>query len=57
MRGFDTILVEVDRMTKFIHFITLTHPFTAIEVARKLMDLVFKLHGLPRVVVSEIFTS
>ena len=58
--GFDTILVVVDKMTKFSHFITLAHPFNATEVARKLMDSVFKLHGLPRTVVSnrdKIFTN
>ena len=50
----------VDRLTKFNHFLLLVHPFTATEVARKLMDGVFKVHGLPKVVVSDrdkIFTS
>lgn len=58
--GFDTILVVVDRVTKFGHFIALAHPFTATEVARKLMDHVFKLHGVPRAIISDwdkIFTS
>jgi len=58
--GFDTILVIVDRMTKFSHFITLAHPFTATKVARKLMDSMFKIHRQSRSVVSDrdkIFTS
>ena len=31
--GFDTILVTVDRITKFSHFITFAHPFTATYVS------------------------
>jgi len=58
--GFNTILVVVDRLTKFSHFLLLTHPFTATEVARKLMDGVFKVHGVPKAMVldrDKIFTS
>ena len=32
-KGKDTILVVVDRLTKFAHFIALAHPFSAKEVA------------------------
>ena len=45
-KGVDTLLVVVDKLIKFSHFLTLAHPFIAIEVARKLMDSVFKIHGL-----------
>jgi len=58
--GFNTILVVVDGMTKFNHLITLAHPFTVTKMARRLMDSVFKLHGLLRAVVldkDKIFTS
>ena len=58
--GFDTILVVVDRLTKFNHFLFLAHPFTTTEVARKLMGGVFKVHGVSRAMVSvrdKIFTS
>lgn len=56
----DMILVVVDRFTKFAHFISMTHPITVQHVAKAFTDLVFKLHGLPTVIVTDrdrIFTS
>jgi len=32
-KGKGTILVVVDRLTKWTHFISLSHPFNAAEVA------------------------
>ncbi|KAJ0624009.1 putative nucleotidyltransferase, Ribonuclease H [Helianthus annuus] len=49
----DTILVVVDRMTKYGHFLALKHPFTAVEVAKTFMDNIFKLHGCPSTIVSD----
>jgi hypothetical protein len=49
----DTILVVVDRYTKYAHFLALKHPFTAKGVARLVMDNVVKLHGCPRTIVSD----
>lgn len=58
--GFDTIMVVVDRLTKFAHFVPLRHPFNATQVARAFWDSIIKLHGVPHMIVSDrdkIFTS
>ena len=45
--GKNVILVVVDKLTKFAHFLSLSHPFNAQEVAIVFMDSVIKLHGVP----------
>ena len=51
--GKDTILVVVDKLTKYAHFMSLTHPFTARVVAEKFVEGVVKLHGMPQSIVSD----
>ncbi|XP_020092846.1 uncharacterized protein LOC109713256 [Ananas comosus] len=58
--GKDAIMVVVDRLTKYAHFVSLKHPFSAPVVARTFMDTIYKLHGCPKRIVSDrdkIFTS
>jgi hypothetical protein len=58
--GKNVILVMVDKLTKYAHFLPLTHPFTAQTMAQTFMDQVFKLHGPPVTILigrDIIFTS
>jgi hypothetical protein len=54
------ILVVVDKLSKYAHFMVLKHPFTALTVAKIFLDHVYRLHGLPTAMISDrnpIFTS
>ncbi|XP_065636169.1 uncharacterized protein LOC136070305 [Quercus suber] len=56
----EVVLVVVDRLTKFVHFIPLSYPYTTAKVASLFMQHIFKLHGMPTSIVSDrdpIFTS
>lgn len=56
----NVILVVVDRLTKYAHFIDLSHPFTAQSVAKVFLDVIYKLHGLPVNIITDrdkVFTS
>ena len=52
-------MVIVDRLTKYAHFCALSHPFKASTISTAFMETVQKLHGSPKIIVSDkypIFT-
>ncbi|GJZ20949.1 retrotransposable element Tf2 [Tanacetum coccineum] len=51
--GKSVILLVVNRLRKYAHFIPLAHPFTASQVAQVFLDQVYNLHGLPESIVSD----
>ena len=58
--GKSTILVVVDKLSKYSHFIPISHPYTIQSVAKEFFDHVFRLHGLPESIVCDrdpTFTS
>lgn len=50
----------MDKFSKYVHFIKLKHPLSALQVAKVYMEQVYWLHGMPTTIVSDrdkIFTS
>ena len=52
-RGFDSVFVVVDRLTKRVRYIPTTKDVSALKVADLFIDNVFKIHGLPETIVSD----
>ena len=51
--GYTTIMVVVDRLTKYAHFIGLSHPYTALLIAKTFISHIVRLHGIPTSIVSD----
>ena len=54
------ILVVIDRLSKYAHFGSLAHPNKVVIVAQLFTDIISKLHGMPKMIVSDhdpTFTS
>ncbi|KAH0738331.1 hypothetical protein KY290_037036 [Solanum tuberosum] len=50
-KGF--IFVVVDRLSKTTYFIALKHPYIALDVAQVFMSEIFRLHGMPKSIMSD----
>jgi transposase InsO family protein len=60
LNGKSVILTVVDWFSKYAHFITLGHPYTATSVTRAFFNDIVRLHGMPASIVSDrdlVFTS
>lgn len=59
VHGKSVILTIVDQFSKYVHFIALSHPYTAATVAQSFFEVV-RLHGFPKSIVSDrdpVFTE
>lgn len=52
-QGKSVILVVVDKLTKYGHFMGLAHPFLVPPVAQTFLDNVYKLHGMSSSITSD----
>ncbi|GKE38991.1 retrotransposable element Tf2 [Tanacetum coccineum] len=52
-KGKSVIMVVADRLSKMGHFIPLSHPYTAFIFAQAFLDNIYKLHDLPKIIVSD----
>jgi len=52
-QGYDSILVVVDQLTKMVHFILTMEKMSAEGLARLFRDNVWKLHRLPKSIISD----
>ena len=51
--GKNVIVVVIDRLTKYAHFCSLSHPFSTSIVVSTFMDIVHNLHGNSNIIVSD----
>ena len=52
-KGNNFIMVVVYRLTKYAHFPPPSHPFKASTIATTFMETIQKLHGVPKIIVSD----
>lgn len=51
--GYNCILVVVDRLSKYAHFIAISHPYTALKLVYMFLNNIVRLHGFPKTIVSD----
>ena len=51
--GYDTIVVFVDKLTKMVHYAPTVQTVDAPQLAKIFMNTIVKLHGVPKVIISD----
>lgn len=52
-KGKDAVLVVVDRLTKYAHFLSIKHPYNAPMIAELFTKEIIRLHGTPTTIISD----
>ena len=52
-KGYDSIWVIVDRLTKIAHFLPVKISYTVKQYAQLYMDRIVSLHGIPKTIISD----
>ncbi|MCH96095.1 hypothetical protein A2U01_0017078, partial [Trifolium medium] len=52
-KGYEAVLVVVDRLSKYSHFILLKHPYNAKTIAELFVKEIVRLHGIPSSIISD----
>ena len=52
-QGHTVIMVVVDRLTKYAHFVPLKHPYTTVSVSKAFVREIVHLHEVPISIVSD----
>ena len=47
------LLVIIDKLMKYVHFLPLYHPYTVTKVVELFIDNIYKLHGMSVALVSD----
>ncbi|GAU13119.1 hypothetical protein TSUD_174190 [Trifolium subterraneum] len=59
-KGFEAVMVVVDKLSKYSHFLLLKHPYSAKSIAELFTKEIVRLHGIPLSIISDrdpIFVS
>lgn len=51
--GKSMIMVVMDQRSKYAYFFPLAHSYKAINIVKLFIDNIFKLHGMPSIIVSD----
>ena len=52
-KGYDSIWVIVDRLTKVAHFLPVKTSYTVRQYAQLYLDRIVSLHGIPKTIISD----